>query len=282
MEEDLNKYWYIIKISVLPKLNSKCNSILSEIPKRYLWDFITGLLNLYRISRKSKGAFHTKEQKGKICPAEIKVHHKAAAFRCSCWRIWEEGEKAGPEAARVSPEAALKEQEEAVSTTVRSVTGSGWSPVGMGEGLPRALESAMWRSKALLPEAVKAHLHGIDTTSWQVQTNKPNGEFWLVCRQRWAAAEETVSAGELRWPDLQTLHLRVNLRAGPSGSGAFRESELREWFSKEVRCVGGQERWWKIQGNGTGWRDSKLRMVGPAEMGLLWKMSGHVAVCPLN
>lgn len=42
--EDLNKYWYIIKISVLPKLNSKCNSILIEIPKRC----ILGLHNLIR------------------------------------------------------------------------------------------------------------------------------------------------------------------------------------------------------------------------------------------
>ena len=131
MEEDLNKCWCIIKISVLPKLNSKCNSILSEIPKRYLWDFITGLLNLYRISRKSKGTFQTKEQKGKICPAEIKVHHKAAAFRFSCGRIWEEGEEAGPEAARVSPEVAPDEQEEAGSTAVLG-------------GLLPALGEALW------------------------------------------------------------------------------------------------------------------------------------------
>lgn len=227
MEDDLNKCWYIIKISVLLKWNSKCNSILIEIPKTCLWNFRTWLWNLYGISRKSKGTFH-KEQKGKIHPAEIKMYHGAIAFRCSCWRIWQEGEEAGPEATRISPEAALREQEEAVSTCPVGSASSGWS-IGDGSGASwSARISPVMEQGPHSRGGESTHVHGVDITSWQVQINKPNREARLVRGQQELSGQAHCACQVFR-----NAVLGVNLRAGPSGKGpsekvTFKSSSQRQ------------------------------------------------------
>lgn len=193
------------------------------------------------------------------------MYHGATAFRCSGWRIWEEGEEAGPEATRISPEVALREQEEAVSTCPVGSASSGWSTGGW-EQLPEALESAVMEQGPHSRGGESAHVHGIDITSWQVRINKPNREARLVRRQR-----------KLRLPSLQEHHPRCEPEGRAIRKGSFWESDLQEQFSKAVRNLGGQTRWWGIEGNGNGWRNPSYAWLAYLSQGF-FEMSGRVCL----
>lgn len=110
---------------------------------------------------------------------------------------------------------------------------------GMGEGLPEALESALWWSKALIPEVVKAHTFTESTSHPdKCRLRSPTGRPGWCAKKRKLSGQVNCACQVFR-----NVILGVNLRAGPSGKGAFRESDLQEQFSKAVRSMGRQRRW---------------------------------------